>query len=153
MKSLTRPLLVLFVLSSLIALTAIAAATTESLNVQAGADVIRTIDVVTDDRVTVKFSAVGESPNTLHFWVQFANGTSVDFGEVGGRMLSFATDTSGQFIMHFDNSNSPSSKLVTLNYEVEHYYFGIPSVLFIIVAITVLLVGVVAGYIIMGKYS
>jgi hypothetical protein len=55
--------------------------------------------------------------------------------------------------MHFDNRNSSSSKLVTLNYEVEHYYFGIPSVLFIVVAITVLLVCVVAGYIIMGKYS
>jgi len=153
MKSPRRLLCVLIVLASLIVPAGTAQASTESLKVQAGTDVVRTIDLASEDRVTLKFSAIGDVSSELRFWVAFANGTTIDYGETSEREMFFVSEVSGQFILHFDNSNSSSSKLVTLNYEVEHYYFGIPSVLLLIVAITVLLAGVAAGYIIMGKYS
>jgi len=150
---LNRSSIALAVLTLMLALTGTAQATTLSLNVQAGTEVIRTIDLAAGDHILLKFSAVGDDPTALNFWGAFPNGTTIDYGEVSQREMSFVSEGSGQFVMHFDNRNSSSSKLVTLNYEVEHYYFGIPSVLFIVVAITVLLVCVVAGYIIMGKYS
>ena len=150
---LNRPVIVLAVLTLTLALTGTAQATTLSLNVQAGTEVVRTIDLVAGDHVLVKFSTVGDDPATTNFYVAFPNGTTTDYGEVGQREMYFVSETSGSFIMHFDNSDSPSSKLLTLNYEVEHYYFGMSSVLFIIVAIAVLLVCVVAGYLMMGKYS
>ena len=153
MKSPSGSLCALIVLALLIVLAGTVQAKTESINVQAGADVVRTVNLASEDRVSLKFSALGASSNALHFWVTFANGTTTDYGEIGEREMFFTSEVSGQFTMHFDNSNSSSSRLVTLNYEVEHYYFGMPNVLFIVVAITVLLVGVLAGYIIMGKYS
>jgi hypothetical protein len=148
-----KRIVALAVLTVVLALVGTAQATTLSLNVPAGKDSVQSIDISAEDRVLVKFSAVGDVPPTLNFWVIFPNGTTTNYGETSQREMLFVSETSGQFVMHFDNSNSSSQKLVTLNYEIEHYYFGIPSVLFIIVAITVLLVFVVAGYIIMGKYS
>ena len=150
---LNRPLVALAVLTLILALAGTAQATTLSLNVQAGTDVIRTIDLSSEDHVLVKCSAIGDDSGRIDLWVIFPNGTTMDYGELGQREISFVSETSGQFVMHFDNSNSLSSQLVTLNYEVQHYYFGMSSVLFIIVAITVLLVCIVAGYVIMGKYS
>ena len=43
--------------------------------------------------------------------------------------------------------------MVTLNYNIEHYYFDIPEIPFLLIVIAILLLCVVAGYIIMGKYS
>ncbi len=155
MKSPHRSLCALIVLALLICLAGTVQARTESFIVQAGAEEVQTTDLASEDRVTLKFSAVGDNPSTIHFWVTFADGTTTDYGEVPGREMSFTSEVSGQFTMHFDNSNSPTptSRLVTLNYDVEHYYFGIPGVLFILMAIAVLLVGIVAGYVVMGKYS
>ncbi len=153
MKPLKPLLYVLSVLFLLIAQAGTAQATTESLNLQAGKTLIRTIDIAAGDRVSIKFLTIGGTPNTLHFWVLFANGTMTDYGEVNTLEIFFTPEVSGPFTMNFDNSNSSSPALVTLNFEVEHYYFGIPSLLFILVAITVLLAGIAAGYIIMGKYS
>ena len=150
---LTRMLSVFAVLTLMLALAGTAQAKTESLNIQAGMEIAVPIDLRVEDHVMIEFSAVGEAPTTMHFWVTFADGKVADYGEVSQKELSFVSESSGQFVMHFDNSAYSSSKLVTLNYEVEHYFFGMPGLLFILVAIAVLLVGIVAGYIIMGKYS
>ncbi len=146
-------LVALAVFILMLALAGTARATTLSINVQSGTDVVRTIDLATEDHVLLKCSALGDESDKMTFWATFPNGTTIDYGELGQIELAFVSGTSGPFEMHFDNSNSSSSKLVTLNYEVQHYYFGMSSVLFIIVAITVLLVCIVAGYLIMGKYS
>ena len=153
MRFLGKSLCALIVSVLLIVLVCTVQAATESITLQAGAEVVRTIDLASEDRVTLKFSAVGDDPSTLRFWVKFADGTTADYGEISGREMQFVSGASGQFAMHFDNFESSSSKLVTLNYEVEHYYFGIPSMLFLLISIAVLLVGIAAGYIVMGKYA
>jgi hypothetical protein len=150
---LNKPFIVLATLTLMLSLAGTAQATTLSFNVQAGTETVKTIKLAAGDHVLIKFSALGDETSTINFWVAFPNGTTTDYGRVSQRDMSLVSETSGQFAMHFDNSNSTTSKLVTLNYEVEHYYFGMPSVLFIVLAITVLLVCVVAGYLIMGKYS
>ena len=55
--------------------------------------------------------------------------------------------------MRFDNTNSSESAFVALNYNVEHYILGVPMMIFVLLAIAVLLMVIVSGYIIMGKYS
>ena len=89
----------------------------------------------------------------LHFLIVLPNATAMDYGEIGQCSTSFITNTKGGVELHFDNSNSSDSKLVTLNYEIEHYIFGIPQMIFLLIVIALLLVGITAGYLIMGKYS
>jgi hypothetical protein len=81
------------------------------------------------------------------------NGTTSDHGEISQCTTEFFTDVKGECQLHFDNSNSSNAQLVTLNYDVEHFIFGIPQMIFLLIAIAVLLLLVAAGYIIMGKYG
>lgn len=145
------PLLVLFCLMTI--MMNVALAKTESINVEPGKDVTRTIDLAAGDRTTITFTVLGPSPSTLHFFVVLPNGTTTDYGESSRFTVDFFTDIKGECQMHFGNSKTSGAQLVTLNYEVEHYVFGIPQMIFLLLAIAVLLVFVVAGYIVMGKYG
>jgi hypothetical protein len=128
-------------------------AATESLNIQAGEDSVRKIGMSSGDHISITFTILSQSSSFFRFWVVFPNGTKSDYGEATNRNISFASDVQGECELHFDNTNSSSAQLVTLNYEIEHYYFGIPEIPFLIIVIAVLLLCIVAGYIIMGKYS
>ena len=81
------------------------------------------------------------------------NGTTSDQGEISQFTFGFFTEVTGECQLHFDNGNSSDTKLVTLNYGVEHYVFGIPQMFFLPIAITLLLLCVAVGYIVMGKYG
>jgi hypothetical protein len=153
MKLVNRHVCALILLSSLILLFGFVQGATESLSIQGGSELVQTIDLLAEDRITVTFTAIGEAPSTLHFWLAFANGTTRDYGELSHAAISFVSDVKGECDLHFDNSDSSSIRLVTLNYEIEHYYFGLPQLLFILLVIAVLLVCVAAGYFIMGKYG
>jgi len=54
--------------------------------------------------------------------------------------------------LNFDN-NSSAPVFVALNYEVDHYILGMPEMIFVLAAIVVLLMVIVAGYFIMSKHS
>jgi len=144
-------LLVFILLITMIVATVQAA--TESLNIQAGEDSVLKISMSTEDHIQITFSVLSPSSSVFRFWIVFPNGTSRDYGESTSYNINFASEVQGECELHFDNTNSTSTQLVTLNYEIEHYYFGIPEISFLIIVIGVLLLCVVAGYIIMGKYS
>jgi hypothetical protein len=150
---LNRFLCLLVVSASLIAIAGTVQAATESLNVQAGEDSVRKIDMSTEDHIRISFTVLSQSPSSFRFWIVFPNGTTGDYGESTNCNISFASDVQGECELHFDNTNSSSAQLITLNYEIEHYYFGIPEIPFLIIVIAVLLLCIAAGYIIMGKYS
>jgi hypothetical protein len=137
----------------LIATIAIVQATTESLNIKAGEDFVREIDMSAEDHIRVAFKVLSNDPDSLRFWIVFPNGTTRDYGESSEYNANFASDMRGECELHFDNTNSTSAQLVTLNYNIEHYYFDIPEIPFLLIVIAILLLCVVAGYIIMGKYS
>ena len=144
-------LMMLFILMTI--LTSVAQAKTESINVEAGKEITLPIDLAAGDKGSITFTVVGPAPSTLHFFMVLPNGTTSDYGEVSHFAVDFFTDDKGECQLHFDNSNSLSAQLVTLNYDVEHYIFGIPQMLFLLLAIPVLLLFVAAGYILMGKYG
>jgi hypothetical protein len=154
MKSSIRPLHLLVVLGLVTALIAVANATTESFMVEPGKEVTRTTpNMAAGDRCSLMLTVQGPTPSTLRFFIVLPNGTTTDYGEASQYRIDFFTDASGECQLHFDNSNSSDSQLVTLNYETEHYVFGIPNMIFMLIVITVLLVFVAAGYVIMGKYG
>ena len=154
MGHLRKPLCLLIIFSLTIFLTGLAQAKTESINVEPGKDLNQTIDLVTGDRTSLSFTVLGSSsPITIHFYIVLPNGTISDHGEISQFTFGFFTEVEGECQLHFDNGNSSDTKLVTLNYEVEHHVFGIPQLFFLLVAITLLLLCVAAGYIVMGKYG
>jgi hypothetical protein len=128
-------------------------AATESLNIQAGEDSIRKINMSAEDHIRISFTVLSQSPSSFRFWIVFPNGTTRNYEESTSYNISFVSGVQGECELHFDNTNSTSNQLVTLNYEIEHYYFGIPEIPFLIIVIGVLLLCIVAGYVIMGKYS
>jgi hypothetical protein len=128
-------------------------AATESLNIQAGEDSVRKINMSAEDHIRISFTVLSQSPSSFRFWIVFPNGTTRNYEESTSYNISFVSGVQGECELHFDNTNSTSNQLVTLNYEIEHYYFGIPEIPFLIIVIGVLLLCIVTGYVIMGKYS
>jgi len=153
MKPLNKLTYLLFIFTLTISLAGSVQAATESLNVQGGKEFVRTIDLETEDRIRLTYTVLGQASSTLRFWMVFPNATTKDYGETTQGTIIFISDVKGRCELHFDNSNSSDTKLVTFNYEIEHYIFGIPQIPFLLIVITLFLLCIVAGYILMGKYS
>jgi hypothetical protein len=128
-------------------------AKTENLNIEAGKEYVCKIDVAKDDRVRLTFVTAGQTSSSLRFSIVYPNSTAINLGEVGQYATSFTSDTAGTCELTFDNAYSSESAIVALNYEVEHDILGIPQMIFVLAAIAVLLMFIVAGYVILGKYS
>jgi hypothetical protein len=140
----------LFILCLFAAVGAVCAYT-ENLSIGAGKQYVSKIDVDSGDRVHI--ALVGQATSSLRVSIVFPNFTAINLGEVGQYSTSFTSDTDGICELDFDNSNSSDLAIIALNYEVEHDILGMPQMIFVLVLIAVLLMFVVAGYIIMNKYS
>ena len=153
MKCLAKLCFFLAVSCLLISLLGIAHAATESLSIEPGKEIIRKIDVASEDRIRLTFINLGQMSNALRFLIAFPNSTITDFGKVDQYTTSFTSNIKGICELRFDNTNSTEPVLVSLNYEITHYILGMPEMIFVLATIAVLLVVIVAGYIIMGKYT
>ena len=142
------PSFILIILALLAVLIGLGQAMTTSLTVKGGEEVTHPINLATEDRVLIQVSAVikstvGEASNTVHFSIVFPNGTVRDFGEVGQTSYSFICDAEGEYTLHFVNNDQTAEKSVNLNYEIDHYIFGVPQMLFMVILIAVVsMVGV-----------
>jgi hypothetical protein len=141
----------LIILAVLIAINGFVEATTATVSVKAGEEATHVIKLAVDDRVLVRFTVAGQESDTLRFSLGFPNGTILDFGEVGTLSHSFICDAEGEYTLHFLNDDLTEGKLVTLDYEIDHYIFGLPQMLFLALVIAVVCVAMVAVYILMGK--
>ena len=133
-------------------LAQIVSATTMNFTVEAGQEVTKTLNLVVEDRVFIHFSVVGgQSGNTLNFYVTYPNGTAKNFGTIGSLTCRFVCDEDGECVLHFSNADFSENKLVSMDYEVQHYIFGMPQMLFLAIVIVVFCVGAVAVFVLMGK--
>jgi hypothetical protein len=138
--------------TSALLLGQIASATTANFKVLAGQEESRTLNLSADDRVLIEFTVLGgQDGSTLHFYVTYPNGTVKDFGFVGNHVERFVCDRDGDCILRFSNAESSEDRLVSLDYEVEHYFFGIPQMLFLTIVIVCICLAAVAVFIFMGK--
>jgi hypothetical protein len=149
-KQLTRFLLIVTVSSIIVQLVN---AATMNFTVHGGEEVTRSISLVVEDHVSIKGTVLGQSDdNTLLCYMTYPNGTvKENFGKTGNLDYGFVCDLEGEYVLHFSNNYSSEDKLVTLDYEVQHYIFGIPQMLFLTIIIVVVCVAAVATFILMGK--
>jgi hypothetical protein len=134
---------VLVILALLGVLMGFGQATVTSLTVKGGEEVTHPIDLIVEDRVLIQYTVVGGNVNAMQFSISFPNDTKRDFGESGDFSYSFICDAEGEYVLHFVNTDQTESLYVTLDYEVQHYIFGIPQMLFMVILIAVVsMVGV-----------
>ena len=126
-------------------------AMTTYFTVKGGEELTHPISLAAEDRVVIQFTATGEPASILQFSIIFPNATEIDFGEVGKVSYSFMCDAEGEYKLHFVNNDQNIDKLVTLNYEIQHYIFGIPQMLFMALIIVLACVGGVAAFVMLGR--
>jgi hypothetical protein len=142
----------LFIVIVLVILVQLADATATSFTVPKGEEITRSISLVVEDRVLVKFTVVGQTASTLGFYITDPNGdVKVEYSNVGTVSYPFVCDEAGEYVLHFSNTDPSEDKLVTLDYEISHYIFGIPQMLFLTIIIVLVSVAAVATFILMGK--
>ena len=99
-----------------------------------------------------KFTVVGQTESALDFSITDPHGdVKVEYSNVGIVDHRFVCDEAGEYVLHFSNTDNTEDKLVILNYEIQHYIFGIPQMLFLTIIIVLFCVGAVATFILMGK--
>ena len=97
------------------------AATVQQCNASAGAQCTLTFNLNNGDKVSGSVSISGGSANDVNFYITNPSGGQIyNAGRInGGTTFSFTADTSGAYILHFDNSFSLlASKQVTVSYDV-----------------------------------
>jgi hypothetical protein len=148
-KELIRFLFFVMVLSILVQ---IAEATTIKFTVPEGEEITKPISLVVEDHVSVKFTVVGQTASTLDFCITDPHrNVKVEHRNTGNVNYCFVCDEAGEYVLHFNNTDTSESKLVTLNYEIQHYIFGIPQMLFLTIIIVLVCMAAVATFILMGK--
>jgi hypothetical protein len=141
----------LFLALTLSILVQAAEATAMNFTVHGGDEVTKSLSLAVEDHVLIRFTVVGTSENSIHFYMTYPNGTEKDFGNVGDFNYSFVCDADGGYALHFSNAGSSEDRLVTLDYEIDHYILGIPQMLFLAMIIAIVCVAAVAVFIFMGK--
>jgi hypothetical protein len=141
----------LIILALLAVFMGLGQAMTTTLTVKGGEEVTYPITLAVEDRVLIQFTALGGSVSVLQFSIIFPNATEIDFGEVGKVVYSFVCDAEGEYVLHFVNNDQNIEKSVYLNYEIDHYIFGIPQMLFMALLIVLACVGGVFAFVILGR--
>lgn len=147
MANLGRSLVtVLVVLALLSVLIVFCQAVMSSLTVKGGEELNRPLNLVLEDHVSVQYTVVGGDVNAMQFSINFPNGTVKDFGTSGYFSYGFVCDVEGEYMLNFTNTDQ-ADVLLTLEYEVQHYIFGMPQMLFMVILIAVISVAGVAVFI------
>jgi len=126
-------------------------ATAMSFTVHGGDEVTKSLSLSIEDHVLIRFTVVGTSESSIHFFMTYPNGTEKDFGSVGDFSYSFVCDAGGEYTLHFSNAGSSEDELITLDYEIDHYILGIPQTLFLAMIIAIVCVAAAAVFIFMGR--
>jgi hypothetical protein len=145
----TRQKFVVCVLVGLVSITYFVAplwATTLSLTVPAGEHADQLMDLKLDDHVKIHLTVLGAESSYVSFSLVYPNSTEVTYGEVSSFNHEFICDTKGEHRMRFVNNDLTENKLVTLNYDIESYMFGMPQTQFLLIFIAVVCVMMVACY-------
>jgi hypothetical protein len=125
----------------------IAQATIVSLTIKAGEEVTQPINLIAEDRVLIQYKFVQGNATAIQFSISFPNGTNRDFKTSGDFSHSFICDNEGEYLLHFVNTDQKEDVRLTLDYEIQHYIFGIPQMLFMVILIAIISVVGVAIFI------
>jgi hypothetical protein len=141
----------LIILALTAVLVGLGEATTASINLKPSEEVLQPVNLIAEDRVLIQFKVIGATSSLVHFSLTFPNATVKDFGEVSSYTTSLVCDIEGEYKLNFTNTDQTENKLVTLNYEIDHYILGMPQMLFMVILIAVVSVVGVAVFIGLSK--
>jgi hypothetical protein len=147
-----EPVRFLFVVAVFAILVQLADATATSFTVRKGEEETKSISLAVEDHVLVKFTVVGQTESTIDFNIADSHGNvKVEYSNVPSVSYAFVCDEAGEYFLYFSNIGGSEDKLVTLDYEIAHYIFGIPQMLFLTIIIVLVSMGAVATFTLMGK--
>ena len=142
----------LLVAAIVLLLTFAVKAAAESFTVRAGQKGIKYLKLSVDDHVQIKFTVTGRTTSLLDFFIIDPHGDVMEtFGSTGSVDYAFICSQEGEYKLEFSNIASTEDKLVSLDYEVEHYIFGMPQMLFLTFIIVGTCVAAVAVFILLSK--
>jgi hypothetical protein len=137
---------ILFISVLFVLVVGFSQATLINFRLQGGEEVTHSINLVAEDRVLIQIKLVGGNVSAIQFSIYFPNATVRDFGASGDFSYSFICDVEGEYVLHFVNTDHAENQ-VFLDYEVQHYIFGIPQMLFMVILIAIISVVGVAIFI------
>jgi len=128
-------------------------ATAESFTVRAGQEEIRYLSLAVDDHVQIRFTVIGQATSLLDFYIIDPQGNMMEnFGTTGNLNYAFVCSQEGEYKLHFSNVGSAEDKLVSLDYEAEHYVLGMQQNLFLTLVVVGICMVAVAVFIVMSKH-
>ena len=151
MANLKRSSLIALIVLALLSISVgIGQATITIFTLKAGEELAHPINLIVEDRVLIQYKIVGGNVSKLQFSISFPNATVRDFNSIGDFSYSFINDVEGECILNFTNTGQTEMH-VTLDYEVGHYIFGIPQMLFMTIIVVLACVGGVFAFVLLGK--
>ena len=126
-------------------------ASTMSMTVSGGEKVSQNIGLEVDDQLVIQFKVIGQKNSVISFSITYPNSTQISYGEISEYSQTLLCDATGEYTLNFINNDVSESKLVSLNYNVEHYVFGIPKLFFFAIIIAVICLAMIAAIAYMGK--
>jgi len=110
-------------------LLALVLATAETFPIPAGQTAIRNIDLNAEDEVSGRITVVGgDESKDINFTVTGPSGLiALPTMRVAVSNFKFSASEKGTYRFVFDNSQSLVDKTVSFNYDVRHYWFGLPQ--------------------------
>jgi multisubunit Na+/H+ antiporter MnhC subunit len=128
-------------------------ATAESFTVRAGQEEIISLSLAADDHVQVRFTVTGQATNVLDFYITDPHGNIMEnFGTTSNLNYAFVCSQEGEHKLHFSNVASAEDRLVSLDYEVQHYVFSMQQNLFLTLVVAGICVAAIAVFILMSKH-
>jgi len=127
-------------------------ATAQSFTVHAGETVTRVVTLQVDDHIHISFTVTGQTSSTLDFSISDPNGNIIQRADNTGNFnYDFICTHEGDYQLNFTNTAANEDKLASLDYEIIHYIFGMPQMLFLTLIVAGLCVAAVAVFIGMSK--
>ncbi len=139
------------ILCFLISIIGTVEANVGSYNVAPGDQATCSFNVSAGDKVQITFTTAGDNSYALMSWMVLPNSTIIDLGNADRYSAGFASSVGGKIELHFSNTGSSDTVLVALNYQVDHYILGMPQNTFFLIAVAVLLMVVVGGFVILSR--
>lgn len=126
-------------LFSILLFTGTCIAVTETIMVQAGKTISTGVDLNVEDEVTGRISVIGIELGGINFTVVGPSGQIVMPTQmVKVSDFKFIATEKGVYTFLFDNSLSSIDKTVSFNYDVKHYWFGMPQEFFLMLIVVFL---------------
>ncbi len=120
-------------------LVGIVAATAETISVHARDTVSSSVDLNVDDEVSGRIIVVGDASEGINFSVvSFSGQVVLPTQKAIITDFKFSASEKGTYRFIFDNSLSTTDKTISFNYDVKHYWFGIPQEVFLMIIVVII---------------